>query len=81
VGAWWGGFIICGVLLLLTSIPFFGFPKVLVREKQRLREKAAGLVDSKVVEDDPLGRTGPRNYGTSIKGEGHDGRRVKGHIA
>lgn len=67
VGAWWGGFIICGVLLLLTSIPFFGFPKVLVREKQKLREKAAGLVDSKVVEDDPLGRTGPRNYGTSIK--------------
>lgn len=28
VGAWWGGFIICGVLLIVTSIPFFGFPKV-----------------------------------------------------
>ena len=42
-----------------------------MREKQKLREKAAGHVDSKVVEDDPLGRTGPRNYGTSIKGKAH----------
>lgn len=28
VGMWWGGFLLCGILLLIVSIPFFSFPKV-----------------------------------------------------
>ena len=29
VGMWWGGFLICGVSLVLIAIPFFFFPKEL----------------------------------------------------
>ena len=29
IGMWWGGFLICGVALVLISIPFFFFPKEL----------------------------------------------------
>lgn len=28
VGAWWGGFLLCGFLLMIVAIPFFSFPKV-----------------------------------------------------
>ncbi|KAJ8986265.1 hypothetical protein NQ317_009975 [Molorchus minor] len=43
VGMWWGGFLLCGLLLLMVSIPFFSFPKVLTHEKEKIRlmEKAA----------------------------------------
>lgn len=34
---WWGGFLLCGLLLLIVAIPFFSFPKVLTREKKKLR--------------------------------------------
>lgn len=37
IGLWWGGFFFCGVLLLIVAIPFFSFPKVLTREKKKLR--------------------------------------------
>ncbi len=33
---WWGGFLVCGVLILLISIPFFAFPKELKREKRKV---------------------------------------------
>ena len=36
VGAWWAGFLIIGTLFLVVSLPFFGFPRVLVRELRRL---------------------------------------------
>ena len=36
VGMWWGGFLICGALMLLISIPFFAFPKELKREKRKI---------------------------------------------
>ncbi|XP_067138869.1 solute carrier organic anion transporter family member 3A1 [Centruroides vittatus] len=36
VGAWWAGFVIYGLLLMLVAVPFFAFPKILKREKQRL---------------------------------------------
>lgn len=42
IGAWWAGFVICGVLLLTVSVPYFAFPKVLIREKQRLRWEEKG---------------------------------------
>lgn len=28
VGMWWGGFLVCGLLLLIVAVPFFSFPKV-----------------------------------------------------
>ncbi|GFO38515.1 solute carrier organic anion transporter family member [Plakobranchus ocellatus] len=36
VGAWWGGFIICSVLLLLLAPIFLAYPRVLVADKRRL---------------------------------------------
>jgi hypothetical protein len=36
VGMWWGGFLVCGVLILLISLPFFAFPKELKREKRKV---------------------------------------------
>ncbi|ESO83194.1 hypothetical protein LOTGIDRAFT_92173, partial [Lottia gigantea] len=41
IGAWWGGFIICGLLILMLAIPFMAFPKVLVNEKRKLLEHKA----------------------------------------
>lgn len=35
---WWGGFLICGVLLIVVAIPFFSFPKVLTYERKKLRK-------------------------------------------
>jgi Organic Anion Transporter Polypeptide (OATP) family len=43
---WWGGFFLCGVMLLLLSLPFMLFPKTLRREKQkvRLQHKTAAAI-------------------------------------
>lgn len=33
VGMWWGGFLLCGLLLVMVAVPFYAFPKTLqVRE-------------------------------------------------
>ena len=32
VGAWWIGFLVCAGVNILTSIPFFFFPKTLLKE-------------------------------------------------
>ncbi|XP_071542524.1 solute carrier organic anion transporter family member 3A1 [Panulirus ornatus] len=37
IGMWWGGFLLCGLLLLFISIPFFMFPKMLKKEKEKVR--------------------------------------------
>ncbi|KAK6619639.1 hypothetical protein RUM43_012396 [Polyplax serrata] len=37
VGMWWGGFLVCGVLLIAVAVPFFAFPKTLLREKEKIR--------------------------------------------
>lgn len=37
VGMWWGGFLLCGLLLILVAIPFYTFPKTLQREKEKIR--------------------------------------------
>lgn len=37
IGMWWGGFLLCGLLLFFVAIPFFSFPKVLFLEKERIR--------------------------------------------
>lgn len=35
---WWGGFLLCGLLLIIVAIPFFLFPKVLTHEKKKLKK-------------------------------------------
>lgn len=37
IGMWWGGFLLCGLMLLMISIPFFMFPKTLKKEKEKVR--------------------------------------------
>ncbi|XP_042220869.1 solute carrier organic anion transporter family member 3A1-like isoform X2 [Homarus americanus] len=37
IGMWWGGFLLCGLLLIFISIPFFMFPKTLKKEKEKVR--------------------------------------------
>lgn len=37
VGMWWGGFLLCGLLLVMVAIPFYAFPKTLQREKEKIR--------------------------------------------
>ncbi|CAH0762197.1 unnamed protein product [Bemisia tabaci] len=44
VGLWWGGFLLCGVMLILVAIPFFSFPKVLTREKEKIRLMAKSSI-------------------------------------
>ncbi|ELU10514.1 hypothetical protein CAPTEDRAFT_116572, partial [Capitella teleta] len=55
VGAWWGGFVICGGMLLLVAMPFFGFPRMLSRETRRLIQEDEAylqrLLDMGVVKD------------------------------
>ena len=36
VGAWWAGFLFIGSLFFMVSLPFFGFPRVLVSELRQL---------------------------------------------
>lgn len=38
VGMWWGGFLLCGLLLIIVAFPFFLFPKVLTHEKKKLKK-------------------------------------------
>ncbi|XP_022915157.1 solute carrier organic anion transporter family member 3A1-like [Onthophagus taurus] len=72
VGMWWGGFLLSGVLLLLVSIPFFSFPKVLSveKERKRLTEKTATVTstNSIVPTQKPSGNTtNDSGYGKDIK--------------
>ncbi|XP_074656314.1 solute carrier organic anion transporter family member 5A1-like [Tubulanus polymorphus] len=63
VGCWWGGFIICGLLLLVTSTPFFAFPKVLQCEKDKLMKERVSTEENLSVHE--LERR--MNYGKTIK--------------
>lgn len=49
IGAWWAGFVICALLLLLVAVPFFAFPKALQREKLRMKREEEYLNSNKVV--------------------------------
>ncbi|KAI8438673.1 hypothetical protein MSG28_011091 [Choristoneura fumiferana] len=71
VGMWWGGFLLCGLLLILVAIPFFSFPKVLVREKEKIRlvEKAAAASGSGTAKPPakPQSEIKDSGYGKDIK--------------
>ncbi|XP_044582152.1 solute carrier organic anion transporter family member 5A1 isoform X1 [Cotesia glomerata] len=72
VGMWWGGFLLCGLLLILVAIPFFSFPKTLQHEKEKIKiieknksaiakEKEANKDLKKEVKNDDSG------YGKDVK--------------
>lgn len=44
IGAWWAGFILLGVLLLVVSIPFFLFPKSLRQKRSKAVDQGALLM-------------------------------------
>ena len=44
VGAWWAGFLFIGSLFFIVSLPFFGYPRLLVGElRQLVREDPSRL--------------------------------------
>ncbi|XP_023932071.1 solute carrier organic anion transporter family member 5A1 [Lingula anatina] len=59
VGAWWGGFLLFGSVLILIAIPFFGFPKTLHADLEAKILKDKGKTESEVGEpkDDEYGKT------------------------
>lgn len=60
-----------GLLLILVSIPFFAFPKVLTHEKEKIRlmEKAAAASASNNAPPQSSQHTKPdTGYGKDIKG-------------
>lgn len=70
---WWGGFLLCGLLLILVAIPFFSFPKTLQREKEKIRiiEKNKPITQkekeqSKESKKDTIDDSG---YGKDVKGK------------
>lgn len=71
---WWGGFLLCGLLLIFVAIPFFSFPKVLTveREKIRLGEKAAAASCGSSAPKPTTTSSasgGDTGYGKDIKGD------------
>lgn len=72
VGAWWGGFIFIGGLLVLVSMPFYGFPKLLVRElKEMIREdrwRLEFIIDISNEERGDSNRVRRTSYTENIRG-------------
>lgn len=70
VGMWWGGFLICGLLLILIAIPFFSFPKTLQREKEKIKileqNKSAMNKDKEQSKEHKL--IDDSGYGKDVKG-------------
>lgn len=74
VGMWWGGFLLCGLLLIFVAIPFFSFPKTLQHEKEKIKiiEKNKSVTTkekeaNKEVKQDL--QNGDSGYGKDVKGE------------
>ena len=67
IGAWWGGFIICGFALFALSIPFMAFPRVLINEKRKVLESKArqDLINPGDADSD----TRSERYGKDVKGK------------
>ncbi|XP_067008279.2 solute carrier organic anion transporter family member 3A1 [Anabrus simplex] len=72
VGMWWGGFLLCGLLLILVAIPFYAFPKTLHREKEKIRlmEKSRPETSRPPKPTDgnlAQGQTNDSGYGKDVK--------------
>lgn len=71
---WWGGFLLCGLLLILVAIPFFSFPKTLQHEKEKIKiiEKNKSVISKeKEANKEPkkeLNKGGDSGYGKDVKG-------------
>ncbi|XP_021915685.1 solute carrier organic anion transporter family member 5A1 isoform X2 [Zootermopsis nevadensis] len=73
VGMWWGGFLLCGLLLILVAIPFYAFPKTLQREKEKIRLMEKSRPDQvRPTKSTDIaagqGQTNDSGYGKDIKG-------------
>lgn len=66
---WWGGFLVCGALLIAVAVPFFAFPKTLLREKEKIRlmEKSKPEVETKQKSKKPTEESS-KTYGKDVKG-------------
>lgn len=68
IGAWWGGFILCGTFLMMLVFPFLSFPRTLVAEKAKLLEyKYTADVMKMEGREDQQSRHS-NDYGKTIKG-------------
>jgi len=78
VGAWWAGFLFIGSLFFVVSLPFFGFPRVLVRELRQLAREDPARLEQMIEQnkkcqrsDDGAGRDvgpSPAEYGKNLRG-------------
>ncbi|XP_012149135.1 solute carrier organic anion transporter family member 3A1 isoform X4 [Megachile rotundata] len=71
VGMWWGGFLLCGLLLILVAIPFFSFPKTLQREKEKIRiiekTKSASQKEKEPCKEPKKEKLDDSGYGKDVK--------------
>lgn len=44
IGAWWGGFLLCGALLFFSSLPMFGFPQSLPPRPEHTGESEQAML-------------------------------------
>ncbi|XP_071297384.1 solute carrier organic anion transporter family member 3A1 [Agelaius tricolor] len=44
IGAWWGGFLLCGALLFFSSLPMFGFPQALGPRPERAGDSEQAML-------------------------------------
>lgn len=69
---WWGGFLLCGLLLILVAIPFFSFPKTLQREKEKIRiiekNKALSQKEKEQTKEPKKEKVDDSGYGKDVKG-------------
>ncbi|CAG2209557.1 SLCO3A [Mytilus edulis] len=64
IGAWWGGFLICGILLFVLAFPFLSFPRILVEEKRKILE--VKTKEELLNQDDRTSKHG-EEYGKTIR--------------
>lgn len=50
IGAWWGGFLLCGALLFFSSLPMFGFPQSLPPRPERAGESEQAMLPEREYE-------------------------------
>ncbi|KZC09501.1 PREDICTED: solute carrier organic anion transporter family member 5A1 [Dufourea novaeangliae] len=71
VGMWWGGFLLCGLLLILVAIPFFSFPKTLQREKEKIRiiekNKSSSQKEKEQCKEPKKEKLDDSGYGKDVK--------------
>lgn len=57
VGAWWVGFVVCGILAVIISFPLGGFPPALPNSAQYMEEHRKEVYKNKDKTDDDVPRT------------------------